>query len=265
MYRSPSSKQPVIRAISVLIMVLFFMAGCGDTEPRRPELLIYCGITMLKPMTELAKIMEETHDCTIRITSGGTGNLMKSIRANKHGDLFLPGSDSYIATGFKEGLVTKAVHVGFNKAAMMTSKGNPLSIPAKLEALTNPRFRVVIGNPESGSIGRETKKILDKRGIFAKVVANASQMTTASKDLSRVIRDGEADLVINWYATSTWPENAGAMTALPIDDKFARKKKLMLGLLTYSQHPGIAKAIMDYATSEEGRKIFDKYGLYTAK
>lgn len=252
--------------LAALFTVMLLMAGCElGTPSLKPELTVYCGITMLKPITEIAELVEQRHDCTIRITSGGSGNLLKSIRANRMGDLFIPGSESYISSGFETGTISKAVHVGYNKAAMMVAKGNPKDIPAHLDVLFDPRYSVAIGNPESGSIGRETKKILDKKGIFAKVVANASQMTTASMDLTRVIREGEADVVINWYATATWPENTDVITALPIDEQYARKRKLMLGLLSYSRHPDIAKAFMDLATSEEGRMIFDRYGLYDVK
>ncbi|WP_432736888.1 substrate-binding domain-containing protein [Maridesulfovibrio sp. FT414] len=242
------------------------LVSCGDRQTSaKKELLIYCGITMIKPMAEIAAIIEKEYDCKIYITKGGSGNLLKSLKANQLGDLYLPGSDSYIKTCVQEGLVTEAVHVGYNKAAMMTRKGNPRNIPAALESMLDPRYYVVMGNPESGSIGRETKKILVKRGIFDQAVENAKLLTTDSKDLVRVLRDNEADLVINWYATSTWPENRDAVTVLPIDEKYAHRNKLMLGLLKFSKHPEIAKAFMSYAALDKGREIFNKYGLYDVK
>ncbi len=250
-------------ALVCCIPLLFTMTGCQEevSAPKR-ELLIYCGITMIKPMAELAKIIEREYGCTILITKGGSGNLLKSIRANKLGDLYLPGSDSYINTCIKEGLVTSAMHVGYNKATMMTRKGNPRNIPATLDSMLNPEYYVVIGNPESGSIGRETKKVLDRKGIYDQVVRNAKLLTTDSKDLVRVLKENEADLVINWYATSTWQENSDFVTVIPINEEYARKNRLILGLLKYSKYPEIAKAFMELAAQDKGRAIFSKYGLY---
>jgi len=188
--------------------------------------------------------------------------LLRAIKVNRVGDLYLPGSDSYIRTCVEEGLVTDTAFVGYNKAALMVQKGNPKSIPADLASLTDPGYYVVIGDPESGSIGRETQKILDRRGIFAEASANARRLTTDSKDLIRVLKEREADLVVNWYATATWPENEAALTALPIDSRFATPKRLVIGLLKTSRFPEIAKKFMSYATSPEGRAIFGKYGLY---
>ncbi|WP_415716552.1 substrate-binding domain-containing protein [Maridesulfovibrio sp.] len=256
-------------SIFAKIIVLLFalgLSGChADKVEHKKELLIYCGITMIKPMAEIAGIIERDYDCKILITKGGSGNLLKSIKANKIGDLYLPGSGAYIQTTLEQGLVTDTVHVGYNKAAMMVKKGNPKNIPASLDSLADKRFLVAIGNPESGSIGRETKKILDKKSIFSKVANNVQIMTTDSKDLIRFLKGEEADLVVNWYATATWAENEDSITVLPISDEYAEKKKLIIGLLRFSRYPEIARAFMDYAASEKGKAIFNKYGLYDVR
>jgi len=49
---------------------------------------------------------------------------------------------------------------------------------------------------------------------------------------------------------------------LNIDEKFAKKKKLIIGLLKYSEQTKIAREFMNYASSEKGRQIFKKYGLF---
>lgn len=235
--------------------------GVGEKR----ELLIYCGITMIKPMSEIARIVEEEQGCRILITKGGSGNMLQAIEVNGVGDLFLPGSESYIKTCQARGLVKDTVLVGYNKAALMVQKDNPKHISASLDNLANPKYYVVIGDPNSGSIGRETEKILINRGLFERVARNARQLTTDSKDLMKVLKDKEADLVVNWYATSTWPENAPYVESMSIPEEYASKKRLVLGLLTTSQHPEIARAFMQTAASPRGREIFRRYGLYDVK
>ena len=234
----------------------------APTGAARKELLVYCGITMIKPMSEIAAIMEAEEACKITITKGGSGNLLKAIAVNQVGDLYLPGSESYINTGLKEGWIIDSVAVGHNKAALMVQKGNPRQIPEDLLSLTNPHYYVVIGDADSGSIGRETKRILERREVYAAVMANARHLTTDSKDLIRALREKKADLVINWYATATWLENKAYVTAIPIDGRYATPKKLVLGLLKTTRYPEIAKRFMAYAASDAGRAIFRKHGLY---
>jgi molybdate transport system substrate-binding protein len=261
-----TTKSNAMTALRVLLCVVLFAVGCTDRKkPKRKELLVYCGITMIKPMAEIAKIIEEQEDCRIIITKDGSGNLLKAIRINGVGDLYLPGSESYITTARKEGLVTDTVLVGYNKAAMMVQKGNPKQISPDMLNLATTQYYVVIGNPDSGSIGRETKAILERRGIFEDVIANARELTTDSKRLVTVLKDKDADVVVNWYATAFWDGNEPHIDVIPIDEKYARKKTLLLGLLKSSKYPDIARRFMEYAASDEGRALFTKYGLYEVR
>lgn len=263
-----SSTLSIIQLFPFLALLLVFtLYGCKQqsSDPGlKQELLIYCGITMIQPMLDIAAIFEQQENVKIIITKGGSGNLMKAFLYSKTGDLYLPGSDKYFSTLAKEnpGVILETVHVGHNKAAMMVQKGNPLHIRNDLKNLTKPNYAVVIGNPNSGSIGRETKAILERYGIYDEVVANAMLMTTDSKDLSKLIINKEADLVVNWYAVSTWDENSKYIDTLEIDPQYAAKKNLVIGLLSYSKHPELAKKFMALASSDQGRKIFTRYGLY---
>jgi molybdate transport system substrate-binding protein len=255
-----------VRVLAGWLLVAGLPALAGGCSPRqdapKKQLLIYCGITMVRPMSEIARIIERQENCQIIVMKGGSGNLLRSLRTNKVGDLYLPGSDSYMETCLQEGLVTETAFVGHNKAAMMVRKGNPRRINADLSSLTHADHYVVIGNADSGSIGRETKAILERKGIYEAVQRNAQQLTMDSKDLARVLRERVADLVINWYAVSTWPENRSHMDVLPIDERYARKKKLVLGVLKTTRYPQIARKFMQYAASEQGKALFRKYGLY---
>lgn len=267
------SKNMKLTGMALTLCFFFLFSGCDPQKPPEPEekkeMLIYCGITMIKPMLEIAKIIEsqeniKNDNLKIIITKGGSGNLLKSILYTKRGDLYLPGSDKYYQMIEKDhpGLILETVFVGHNKAAIMVQKGNPRSITDDLQNFTSKDYAVVIGNANSGSIGKETKSIFEKKGIYDQVVQNSMQLTTDSKDLVKVLANKEADLVINWYATSTWDENKDAMEAIGIDPEFATPEKLVLGLLKYSQNLDVARKFMKYASSDQGKAIFKKHGLY---
>jgi len=237
------------------------IAGCAPLTPPKRELLIYCGITMIRPMTEIADIIEEQENIRVIIVKGGSGNLLRSIEINGVGDLYLPGSDSYIESAKEKGLVVETNLVGYNRAALMVQKGNPLNISRDLANLANPDYYVVIGNPDSGSIGKETRRILEEEGLFESVLQNTRELTTDSKNLVSALVEGRADLVINWYAVSTWDENTAYMDVIPIDIELAPPKKLILASLSTAREPQLAKIFMEYATSAQGKAIFQKYGF----
>lgn len=245
---------------SLLVPLLLMSAVNSEAN----ELIVYCGVTMVKPMTEIAVRFEARENCKVRVVKGGTGELIERIVTNKNGDLFLPGSDDYYAKLEKKqpGLIVgEKRFLGYNRAALLVQKGNPKKIPADLVALMNPAYDVIIGNPESGSIGQETEKILKARGIHEQVLKNAKAQTSESKALVNALMHKKADVTINWHAVASWPENADIVETLPIDEKYAKKEKLVLSLVRYSSNPEMARKFLEYAGSEEGLAIFAGLGF----
>lgn len=244
------------------LILSFIITSCKTKQAEeKKELLIYCGITMIRPMTEIKQIIEKQENCHIEIMKGGSGNLLNAIEQNGVGDLYLPGSESYIYTALQKGMIKDTATVGHNKLALIIQKGNPSNIKPEIQSLSSKDYYVVIGNPNSGSVGKATKKLLLTEGIFEEVEQNAIRFTTDSKDLSMAIINNEADIIINWYATYTWDRNRDYMDILDIPSLENTKNKLVLAQLNSSQHPKIAQKIMAYAISPEGQAIFKKHGL----
>jgi molybdate transport system substrate-binding protein len=251
------------------IFALFTITGCNEdkkeakVEETKKELLVYCGITMVKPMQDIAKIIEQKHNCKIRISQGGSKDLYESLKSSKIGDLYLPGSDSYRNKNIKDGFLKDGVYVGFNQAAMVVQKNNPKGIKADLNELKNSELSVILCNPDSGSIGKQTVKVLNKvdKNLEKEAYANTITLTTDSRNLNKALRDKQADVVVNWKATAFWPENAPYMDVLSLDESVAPKKKLVINLLSFSKYPEIAKDFMTYASSKDGQEIFHKYGF----
>lgn len=251
------------KSFFLLLAAFFVLSGCRNADQAKSprELLIYCGITMIMPMQEIAGIIEQQEKCTIKITRQGSGALLDSIRVNRVGDLFLPGEESYMQACLAEGLVTETVTVGYNRAALIVQKGNPLHITPDLKNLTSRQYRVVLGSAESGSIGRETERILTPPGLYQAALDNALFLTADSTGMVKALLDKNADLVLNWYATSLWEENRPHMDGLLLDDRIAPPRKLVLGLLSFSPYPDIARRFMELASSEQGQEIFARYGF----
>lgn len=231
------------------------------TSQARTELLIYCGITMVKPIKEIATRLEPELGVKFTIIQGGSEDLYQSLKFAKKGDLYLPGAEVYRKKHLAEGLLGESVHVGYNQAALFVQKNNPKGIAPGLSSLAREDIKVVIGDPASGSIGRETKQLLEKQGLYEAVRKNIIFLATDSRNLNHALVDGTADVTVNWRATGYFEENRHAISVLDLAPEVAPPKKLVLNLLAFSTHPDIAKAFMDYAASEAGQAIMRRYGF----
>lgn len=257
------------RYILYLSYILWFGLLCGCDmqqypdfgKPEKPQILIYSGMTMLLPVTEVAELFEELYECEVKITFGSSGHIYTSVQANQIGDIFFPGSVSYIEQLQRIGIITDSVEVGYNQAAIFVAKGNPLQITADFSLLLNDSIDVVIANPATGAIGRETKKILEAQGIYNQVAGQAQYITTGFAGLIRAIESHDADLVINWQAAGFSPEHQNTMEMIAFPQGVSNKQRLVMGSLKYSRQPELLQQFLAVAHSKQGRAIFAKYGL----
>ena len=246
------------KTLPLFILVIFTQSIYAK---EKQQLLFYIGITMIKPVTELVRNFEKQNNYQIKILQGGSQDLYESIASSKKGDIYLPGSLSYRKKNIKEGLLLDGKFVGYNKLAIIVKKGNPKNISADLNELTKETNRVVLGNEYSGSVGNATKKLLKKFGNYEEAILNTISLASDSRNLTKSIIRDEADIIINWYATTFWETNKDHVEALIIDEKYAKKAKLVFNLLKTSDNIELSRKFLEYAASQEGRKVFYKYGF----
>ena len=254
--------------LKMLAMAALLLAGaCDDPPPQAQpkEILAYIGITMAKPMAEIAAIVEERTGASVIITQGGSEDLYQSLKASRQGDLYMPGSASYRDRHADEDLLGEFVPVGYNQAAFLVAKGNPKAVSGDPTQVLRRDLSIVVCNPESGSIGRETQRILSEANVFNQAFERAQYLTTDSRNLNKALRNGEADLILNWRATAFFSENRPAMDVVDFPPEVAQPKKLLLNLLSFSENKDIARQVMSVAASAEGQAIFRKYGFLDAK
>ena len=110
---------------TLVAVVIFMPASLSFAQSEKPELLLYCGITMVRPMTDIARLFEQRENAKITIAQGGSEDLYQSARKTGIGELYLPGEVSYYHDHLKEGLFLEHVTVGHNRLALMVKKAIP--------------------------------------------------------------------------------------------------------------------------------------------
>jgi len=244
----------------VILFLLIFTNLFGENTP---VLKIYCGATMLNAIKKMANLFEKDHNCTVQIKSGGSQDLYDSLKFLKNIDLYLPGSPFYLEKNKKDGFFKESVYIGYNQAAIFVRKGNPKNITS-LDRLVDKDVRTILCDPASGSIGKESKKILVNykgKKFFDKAYSMAKLIATDSRDIKQAFRDKEVDMSINWRASFYACGKLKCVELVDIDQRYAKKKKLMLTLLSFSPNPKLAKEFMNFAKSQRAKEIMKNSGF----
>ena len=237
---------------------------CSISLAQTNSLLIYCGITMVRPISELAANFEQRENIKIRIAQGGSEDLYQSARKSRLGDLYLPGEPSYRDKYLSEGFLGDYVVVGYNQLGIFVQKGNPKKIKPELKELLRKDLVLMIGNALSGSVGLETKQTLDRFKLYPQVVSKAAFLMPDSRSLALSLKRGEADVTLSWRATAFFPDNAPYMDVVDLDSRIAPLQALLLNQLTFSRNPEMARKFSDYVASPEGQATFRKFGFLDA-
>lgn len=256
----------IISILSSLALAYSFFALTGCEESKQPEkaqadLVIYSGITMVKPLKVLAHEFEKLHQINIHIEQGASGYLYRTIRALKTGDIYFPGTETYRIEHAEDNILLDRVLVGFNRLSFIVAEGNPKNLNSDIRQLLNPDISVVLASPDSSAVGKATKTALEDANICMDVFENVTYFTTDSHRLFSSIDKHEADITMNWYASTVWEERAHKVDAIVLPDHLQQKRRLELNLLSFSENPELAKKFMAYASSQHGLKTFADYGF----
>ena len=250
----------------VLTAFLSLLLALTTTVARADEssLLIYCGITMVRPITELARSFEKREGLkanAINIAQGGSEDLYQSAKKSRQGDIYFPGEPSYRDKHQAEGLLGDYKLVGYNQMSIFVQKGNPKKVRPELSELLRKDLILTIGSAESGSVGQETKQVLERARMYSAVMSKAAFLVPDSRSLTISMKRGEADIALNWRATAFFPDNAPYMDVVDLDTKVADPQALLLIQLTFSENPRLARKFIDYVASPEGQVVFRKFGF----
>lgn len=249
----------------VATLAVLMAASVARAQPAKPEMLIYCGITMIRPMTEIARAFEKMENVRITLAQGGSEDLYQSAKKSGIGDLYLPGEPSFHDLHQPEGLLGDYKTVGYNQMALMVAKGNPKKVKGDPRELLRKDLAVMIGNAGSGSVGKEGKDLLDSLGLYPKVVSAAVGLAADSRALIAALKKGEADVILNWRAVGFFPDNGPMVDVIDLDPKLAKPQALRLILLKFSRDPERSRRFMAFAASEDGQAIFRKHGFLDNK
>jgi molybdate transport system substrate-binding protein len=101
--------------------------------------------------------------------------------------------------------------------------------------------------------------------IYPQVVRSAAFLAPDSRSLVNAMKKGEADITMNWRATSFFADNAAKLDVIDLDPKLVKPQPLLLIQLKSTKNPELAKRFMSYVAGDEGQAIYRKHGFLDNK
>jgi len=236
-------------------------------EQKNKELIIYCENAVAPPIYELKKKFEKKYKCKVIIQNDCAQNLIGLINYSNKGDIFIPSSvHSFNELCEKtDEQVIDSVFLGYNSLVFMVRKGNPKSFNGDVMRLISDDYAVIIANPETSSLGFETRNVLKRWKIYEDILNNVVALSTDSKGLIKSLKDNRADVVINFASTIYINGSRNYIDIIPFDEEHHCEIEVYAGILSTSTNPDLARSFMAFVNNSEGKSVLNKYGFSKRK
>ena len=248
----------------VAISLILPISGCideGDINKNDSKTIVaFCGAASKPAMEEAAKAFEDRTGIKVELQFSGSGRMLTQMKISKQGDLYIPGSPDYIEKAKKEGVIDPETvkKIAYLIPAIIVQEDNPLNIQS-LDDLGRDGLKVCICAPESCCIGSYAVEILEYTNKSDEVMPNVVvHAESCSKVASLIVMD-KVDTVIGWWVISEWQQNDTEVIYLE-PDQIPRISYIPAAVSTYSEDRESAERFIDFLTSDEGKKIFEKWG-----
>ncbi len=245
-------------AISILFMLLC-VGGVADAD----ELEFFAGSASKPATQELVELFEAETGHTIKLYLGSSGSLLSQMKIAQRGDLYFPGSPDYMKRAKQDGIVipeTESI-LAYLIPAINVQRGNPKKIKG-LQDLARSDVRVAIGNPHHVCVGLYAVEILDRANLKEEVKPRIIGYTESCAKTANIVALNGADAVLGWRVFESWnPEKIETVLLRP--EQIPRISYMPIAVSTLSKNRKLAEALIEYACSEKGKKIFEKWGYLT--
>ena len=224
-------------------------------------LVIYCENSLAPMVLEFEKEFERKFSCDVRVVNDCAGNLVELIEYSQRGDLFIPDALS----GFRmldnnsSVSITDSVFIGYNQLAVLVPANNPKKVSPILMELVKESLSVAIANPETSSLGFETRKMLESSGAYTSYVRNIVAMTVDAKGLDKMVLDNDAYYAFVWASNKSTIMAAYDMEKQLVMPEF--ETPIYLGMMSTSSNHSFAKYFLEFVSSEDGLDIVQRNGL----
>lgn len=252
--------------ITGVIIAAGFIAGLWYYRPPegKTTLLVYSGAGLKSAMDELEQGFEKIYpDVDVVISYGGSGQIFGQFSTSKRGDIFIPGSEYYTKQGIAQGLVYEEMtkSITYHIPVILVRKGNSEDITS-LKDLAMPGLKIALGDVRQSAIGRLSKEILERQGLYEDIKNNNLVVTTATvNELFIYVGIGKVDATIVWEDNVGILAGQGKVDVVEIDPVNNIIKTIPVSVCKCTKHLGLAKEFMNFVCSKEGLNIWKENGF----
>jgi molybdate transport system substrate-binding protein len=240
-------------------MCAVLILGCGYRRAPDKEavtLTVLCGGSFRPPMEELVAAFSRETGIATELSFGQSEDLLPLMKIGKVGDVFVS-HDPYLDYVQDAGSLLSSAQVGYVAPVLVVPKGNPARVES-LDDLARPGVKVALPDPEFTTCGQMLFRLLEKKDIKDKVVANADGAIFRShSEIGTALKMGQRQAGVMWNGVAHTFRDS--LEIVPTRYEYDDTVRVWVIGLSYTKHEPSVRRFLEFA-SKEGAVTFAKYG-----
>ena len=250
----------IVKFLFGVSLIGFGIISCSskskDTEGK--EVLVLAAASLTDVLTELATTYKEATGVTVTFSFASSGALQTQIESGSPADIFFSAAQKQMNVLEEKSLIDSDTRKNLleNKVVLITPANSTLNIKS-FNDMVNPDVKK-IGQPKSVPVGQYSEEILSNLSILDTVKAKAVYGSDVRNVLSWA-ETGEIDCGIVYETDAKIANNINIITQAP--EGSHRKVIYPIAIVSSSKNKEEAKKFIDYISTENSIKVFEKYGF----
>jgi molybdate transport system substrate-binding protein len=178
--------------------------------------------------------------------------------------LYLAADSSFANLARDKSLVNDIFQLAAMRPVIVVRKDNSKNITTLMDLL-KPGVRLSLGHPDTASIGKLTRDLLEQVGLWDKFkqhVRNYGVFKPTVADVANDVKVGAVDTGVIWDAMLHQYDD---LMVVEVPEFEQGESAVTLGVLSFSQHSHLALQFAGFLKSEVGHEFFMREGYRPIK
>jgi molybdate transport system substrate-binding protein len=207
-------------------------------------------------MEQVKEAFEHRYDVHVHMVYAGSETLLRTIKKTRKGDIFIPGSVTFLRES--DELVLQHQYVADHIPVFAIRKDNPKVIQT-FSDLLQPDLKLAVGNKDMCAIGRVAESIIRDSGRKQEFTKNITITGSTVNELLDLVLRREVDASLIWADMLSWPETQD-LQRLEIPAAINKPKKIHVAVLSTAVEKKTALLFADFVATE-GKSFFRTHGF----
>lgn len=262
----------ILVLLLVCVLTATYMVGCSKDDSETPkenagtntenvELLVSAAASLTDVLGEIAEVYKTVDPkTTLTFTFGGSGALQTQIEEGAPVDIFMSAAQKQMKALEDGGHILDGTvkTLLLNKVVLIVPKDGTIDVKSFEDLSKDEVDKIAIGDPGNVPVGQYSEEIFNNLNIADKI----NSKLVLANDVRTVltwVESGEVDCGIVYATDAFTSDNVNIITEAP--EGSHKEVSYPVAVVKDSKNPDKAQAFLDFLSTDEAIKLFEKYGF----